>query len=111
MSDEDQIVDGLTPNGVNVFTSPKLGLALAIKPTLTAGDLENWLRDVRFADNAPSTLSRIQLLRGAAKAGLIIQSTDKIAALNVNELDGRRAQWYGDQLMKVYLSYITIDPN
>lgn len=111
MSEENNEVDGLTPNGVNVFTSPKLGLALALKPNLTAGDLENWLRDVRFVDNAPSTLSRMQLLRGAARANLIVQSTDKISALTVHELDGHRAQWYGEQLMTVYMSYISIDPN
>lgn len=108
MSDE---VDGLTPNGVNVFTSPKLGLALAIKPSLTAGDLEMWLRDVRFVDDSSRILSRMQLLRGAARAAIIVQSTDNITAANVGSLDGHKAQWYGDQLMTVYLSYITIDPN
>lgn len=111
MSDEDQVVDGITPNGVNAFTSPGRGLALAVKPHLTAGDVEKWLKDVRLIDDAPMALLRVQLLIGAAKAGLIIQSTDPIKAETVKDLDGERAMWYGAQLWRVYLRVTNIDPN
>lgn len=108
MSDE---VDGITANDVNSFTSEKYGIALALKPTLTAGDLERWLRDIRLVDDAPMALLRLQLLIGAAKASIIVHSTDKIDAQSVRELDAIKAQWYGAQLWKVYLQYTSVDPN
>ena len=111
MADEDQVVDGITPNGVNAFTSPTRGLALAIKPSLTAGDVERWLKDVRLVDDAPMALLRVQLLINAAKANLIIHSTDTIKPETVKDLDGDRAMWYGAQLWRVYLRLTTIDPN
>lgn len=104
-------VDGITPNGANAFTSPALGIALAVKPNLTAGDLERWLKDVRLIDDAPMALLRVQLLINAAKANLIIHSTDKITSDTVKDLDGLRAQWYGAQLLKVYTRFTVIDPN
>jgi hypothetical protein len=109
MSEE---VDGITPNGINAFTSSKQGIALALKPALTAGDLERWLKDVRLVDDAPMALLRLQLLIGAARASIIIHSTDKIGnEAEARALDGLRAQWYGAQLWRVYLQYTTIDPN
>lgn len=113
MSDEEQneVVDGITPNGENAFTSPKLGLALVIKPALTAGDLETWLKGFEIDARRPSVVDRIQLLINAAKANIIIYSTDKIAPVNVRELDGLKAQWYGAQLTKVYNRYQFVDPN
>lgn len=108
MSDDEKVeIDGITPNGVNAFTSERYGIALATKPNLTAGDLERWLRDVRLIDNAPMALLRLQLLTSAAKAAIIIHSTDKIEP----DMDGDKAQWYGAQLWRVYLRYTTIDPN
>lgn len=108
---ESKEVDGITPNGVNAFTSPALGIALAVKPNLTAGDLERWLREVRIIDDAPMVLLRVQLLINAAKSSMIIHSTDKITAETVKDLDGLRAQWYGAQLWSVYRRYTAIDPN
>ena len=111
MVDENQVVDGITPNGVNAFTSSARGLALAIKPIITAGDVERWLKDVRLVDDAPMALLRVQLLSGAAKANLIIHSTDAIKAETVKDLDADRSMWYGAQLWRVYLRLTTIDPN
>lgn len=113
MSDENQneVVDGITPNNENAFTSPKLGLALVIKPELTAGDLETWLKGFELDVRRPSIVDRIQLLFNATKANIIVHSTDKLTALTVRELDGMRAQWYGAQLTKVFNRYQYIDPN
>ena len=110
MSDQDEgliTIDGITANGANAFTSSKYGIALAIKPMINAGDLERWLKDVRLVDDAPMALLRLQLLTGAARAGIIVHSTDKIEP----GLDAHHAQWYGAQLWRVYLAYTTIDPN
>ena len=114
MSDEDQtnqIVDGITPNGENAFTSPALGLALVVKPSFTAGDLEAWLKGFEVNPSRPAVVDRIQLLFNAAKANIIVHSTDKITALSVREMDGLKAQWYGAQLTKVYYRYQYVDPN
>lgn len=111
MSDEDQIVDGITPNGENAFTWPEHGLALVIKPALTAGDLETWLKGFEIDIRRPSIVDRIQLLFNAAKANIIVHSTDQLTPLTVRELDGLKAQWYGAQLTKVYNRYQYIDPN
>lgn len=113
MNDEDQnnVVDGITPNDENAFTSPKLGLALVVKPALTAGDLEMWLKGFEIDARRPLVVDRIQLLINAAKANIIIHSTDKITGSNVRELDGLKAQWYGAQLTNVYNRYQFVDPN
>lgn len=116
MSDEeveviDRNVDGITPNDENAFTSPRLGLALVVKPVLTAGDLEAWLKDFEIDQRRPSMVDRIQLLFCALKANIIVHSTDELTALTARGLDGRKAQWYGAQLMKVYNRYQLIDPN
>lgn len=114
MSDEDQtdqVVDGITPNDENAFTSTAYGIALAIKPSLTAGDLEAWLKGFELDSKRPSIVDRIQLLVNATKANIIVHSTDKLTTLTVRELDGHKAQWYGAQLMKVYNRYQYVDPN
>lgn len=113
MSDEekDNVVDGITPNEENAFTSPHLGVALVIKPSLTAGDLETWLKGFEIDPRRPSVVDRLLLLFNAAKANIIVHSTDKITAANVRELDGERAQWYGAMLTRVYNRYQIIDPN
>lgn len=111
MSDEENVVDGITPNGENSFTSPTLGLALSVKPALTAGDLEAWLKGFELDARRPTMVDRIQLLFNAAKANIIVYSTDKFTALTVKDLDGIKAQWYGAQLVKVYNRYNIIDPN
>lgn len=105
-----QEIDGLIANGVNVFTSSRFGIALALKPVMTAGDVERWLRDVRLVDDAPMALLRLQLLRGAIRAGIIVHSTDKFDQVSLLD-DAIKAQWYGAQLWKVYLACTTIDPN
>lgn len=110
MSDEESIkheVDGIQANGVNAFTSSKFGLALVIKPNLTAGDVERWLKDIRIVTDQPMPVLRVQLLQAAAKAALIVHSTDPIGP----DLDYLKAQWYGAQLWSVYWKIVTIDPN
>lgn len=114
MSAETQVVevDGLQANGVNIFVSVKQNIALAVKPNLTAGDLERWLKDVRLIDDAPMALLRIQLLIGAARAGIIMHSTDALPdEKSARALDALKAQWYGAQLWDVYRRYTVIDPN
>lgn len=106
-----QEIDGLIANGVNTFTSSRYGIALALKPILTAGDVERWLRDVRLVDDAPMALLRLQLLSGAVKASIIIHSTDVLTAESIKSLDAIKAQWYGAQLWRVYLACTSIDPN
>lgn len=118
MSDEDQTtlaesapvsneVDGITPNGVNSFTSKALCIAIVIKPKLTAGDLEKWLGDFKDDPARPSLVDRLILLRLASKAGIIMHATDKIDA----DLDGDKANWYGNQLIRIHNRYQVISPN
>lgn len=113
MSDEEQskVVDNITPNGENAFTNPRLGIAFVVKPMLTAGDMERWLKDVEVKQTQPSIVDRMQMLFGAVKAGIIVHSTDKLTAANVRELDGDKANWYGAMLTIVYNRYQFIDPN
>lgn len=109
--DEIKEVDSIQPNGVNAFVSPALGLALVVKPMLTAGDLERWLDGFRVDSNKSIILDRISLLIGAVKAGIVVHSTDKLTVSNVRDLDGDKASWYGKQLIGVYNRYQFIDPN
>lgn len=113
MSDEPDpnIVDGITPNGENAFTSPRLGIALVIKPKLAAGEMDTWLKDVRFEDGMSIASQRLALFFGAVRASIFVHCTDKPTILTMKSIDAERAQWYGSKLIGVYTRYTALDPN
>ncbi len=104
-------IDGITANGVNSFTSERFQIALVVKPKLTAGDLDAWLKDFRTDPYRPVAADRVELLFNAVKANIIVYSTDKLTPLTMKECDGERASWYGMQLIPVYNRFNFIDPN
>lgn len=111
------VVDGITANGENAFTSTAYQIALVVKPleTMTAGDFERWIIGppaFKMVDDEPIAAQRLRLFFGAVNAGIIIHCTDKpLNKATMRDIDAQHAQWYGSQLITVYRRLTTIDPN
>lgn len=114
MSDEvpvPVVVDGITANGENAFTSTAYQIALVVKPSLSAGDFERWLSGFKMVDDEPIAAQRLRLFFSAVNAGIILHCTDKPTKATMRDIDAQHAQWYGSQLITVYRRLTTIDPN
>lgn len=117
MSEEEQavkenvVIDGITPNDVNAFTNPKLGIAIVVKPVLTDGDFTKWITGVSFSDSTAIAVHRSQLFANAISANILVHCTDKVTKEKVKDVDAKRVQWYGARLMDVYYQYAFVDPN
>ena len=112
MADEEvEEVDGIKANGVNAFTSPRLGIAIVVKPVLTDGDFTRWITGVDLSGTEPIALTRAKMFGNAIAANILVHCTDKVTRETAKALDAHRPQWYGAQLMKVYYQYAIIDPN
>jgi hypothetical protein len=109
--DAPQAVDGITANGQNAFTSAGYGIALVIKPRLSAGDLERWIKNFKLIEDEPIALQRLRLFFGAVEAGIIVHCTDAVSKATMREIDAQHVQWYGSQLITVYKQYTYLDPN
>jgi len=84
-------------------------LSIEIKPDLTDGEFTAWAKGLRFDDDQPIAVLRSQLFHGAVKAGIITACSDDLS--NPAQLPAKRVQYYGAQLLAVYRSYATLDPN
>lgn len=116
MSDEEAplVVDGITANGENAFCSVTYQIALVVKPieTMTAGDFEKWLSGFKMVEDEPIAAQRLRLFFSAVNAGgIIIHCTDKPTKATMKDISATHAQWYGSQLITVYRSLTSIDPN
>jgi hypothetical protein len=119
MSDKDEgaredapiAVDGITTNGENAFTSAGYKIALVVKPRLSAGDFERWIKNFKLFEDEPIAAQRLRLFFGAVEAGIILHCTDNATKGNMREIDAMHAQWYGSQLITVYKQYTYLDPN
>jgi hypothetical protein len=107
------VVDGITANGENAFTSEAYQIALVVKPleTMTAGDFERWLSGFKMVDDEPIAAQRLRLFFSAVTAGsIIVHCTDKPSKSTMKEINAQHAQWYGSQLIGVYRRLTNIDP-
>jgi hypothetical protein len=109
--DAPMAVDGITANGENAFTSAGYKIALVIKPHMSAGDFERWIKNFKLFDDEPIAAQRLRLFFGAVEAGIIVHCTDKPTKATMRDVDAMHAQWYGSQLITVYKQYTYLDPN
>lgn len=115
MSDEETpapvVVDGVTPNGIDSFTSGTYQIAISVKEKLTAGDLEKWTEGFKLVADEPIAGQRVRIFFAAVKAAILTHITDDVTVATMRSLDPVRAQWYGSQLIQVYRRITNIDPN
>lgn len=107
------VVDGITANGENAFTSQAYQIALVVKPleTMTAGDFEKWVAGFKMIDDEPIAAQRLRLFFSAVTAGsIIMHCTDKPTKATMKDINAQHAQWYGSQLISVYRRLTNIDP-
>lgn len=105
------VVDGITPNDVNAFTNPKLGIAIVVKPVLTDGDFTKLVMGISFLESTAIAIIRSQLFANAIGANIVVHCTDKVTKDTAKGIDAKRVQWYGARLMDVYYQYAFVDPN
>ena len=102
------------------------GMYLSVKDEITEGELETWGRSIAFGMGIAA--QRGSFVRGALKAGLVLEASDpdvqRLVEITRDSRDEkvidtaisthrnpRAIQWYGLQLTVLYNDLTNIDPN
>lgn len=98
------------------YSDDDLELFIEIKDDLAEGVLEQWAAKIKTDQNGriySAVEYRGSILRAAIDAELIIRISEngvKLEKLNVPNLPGKRAQWYGTALEIEYRKYTEVSP-